>query len=318
MSIETRLYDANGPDSTAALEDMNLESLGPEQLLWVDVGRNGDDLARVAGQLDLGDGLRSFESDQMEPRLVRGDGSVRLRAIGLRPDAEPVERVPVDFIARRGLVISVHEGDVAGLNAPTEETEGETRLGHLDAGTFLAVLLDGLLGAYFHAVEDIEQRIDRLDVVALRADHPDDLLASMVALRSEIALLRRALAPQRTIFASLSRPDAELEEDVLRAAWPGLTDRFQQAVEAVENARELLIGSFDIVMTRTGQRTNDVMRVLTVISAVLLPSVVLAGVMGMNFQVGFFSTAGNFYLVLLLMVVMAAAILGLARWRHWL
>ena len=103
-------------------------------------------------------------------------------------------------------------------------------------------------------------------------------------------MLRRALAPQREVFAALLRPVEDPEVSPIGWPWPGLPDRLERALDATENAREQLLGSFDLVMTRVGQRTNDVMRVLTVISAVLLPSVVIAGVMGMNFQIPFFRT----------------------------
>jgi magnesium transporter len=318
MPIQARLYDADGHDTTIELGRQALENLGPEQLVWVDVGRDEDVLAEAAQALGLGDGLRSLPSPTARPALVRGNGIVRVRAIGLRPNSGAVETVAVDFHAQRGIVVSIHDGAVDGLDAPIRQAEGETRLGHLDSGTFLALLLDELLGGYFDAVERVEERIDRLDVVALRAGGPDGVLDSMVSLRREIACLRRALAPQRAVFSSLTRPDAELDADLLGAAWPGLGQRFQLAVDAVENARELLIGSFEILMARTGQRTNDVMRVLTVISAVLLPSIVLAGVMGMNFKLGFFDTPGNFYVVIVTMLVLAAAVLLVARWRRWL
>jgi Mg2+ and Co2+ transporter CorA len=97
-----------------------------------------------------------------------------------------------------------------------------------------------------------------------------------------------------------------------------LPARLERAIDAVENAREQLVGTFDIVTTRTGERTNDVMRVLTVISAVLLPSVVIAGVMGMNFKDPLFDEPGNFLVVLVAMATLAIAILGFARWRRWI
>jgi magnesium transporter len=78
------------------------------------------------------------------------------------------------------------------------------------------------------------------------------------------------------------------------------------------------VGSFDIVMTRTGQRTNDIMRVLTVISSVLLPAVVVGGVMGMNFHPSFFDEPSIFFVVVGAMVVMAALTLLFARSRGWL
>ncbi|MEA2612691.1 MAG: CorA-like Mg2+ transporter protein, partial [Chloroflexota bacterium] len=65
-------------------------------------------------------------------------------------------------------------------------------------------------------------------------------------------------------------------------------------------------------------RANDVMKILTLLSAVLLPAVVLAGIMGMNFQMPFFDDTRNFFIVIASMVVLAAVILAIARWRDWL
>jgi len=61
-----------------------------------------------------------------------------------------------------------------------------------------------------------------------------------------------------------------------------------------------------------------VMKALTILSAVLLPAVVLAGVMGMNFKLGFFDQPGNFWYVVLAMLGLAALILGFARIRRWI
>ncbi|MEO8438483.1 MAG: CorA family divalent cation transporter, partial [Chloroflexota bacterium] len=77
-------------------------------------------------------------------------------------------------------------------------------------------------------------------------------------------------------------------------------------------------GTFDIHMGRAAQDANDVMKVLTLLSAVLLPSVVLAGVMGMNFKLPFFDDAGNFWLVVGAMAVFGIGMVVAARWRHWI
>ena len=120
------------------------------------------------------------------------------------------------------------------------------------------------------------------------------------------------------MFAALLRPVEDEELSPIGWPWPGLPDRLERALDATEQAREQLLGSFDLVMTRVGQRTNDVMRVLTVVSAVLLPSVVIAGAMGMNFQIPFFADPGNFLLVVAAMVVLAGLILGVAWSRRWI
>ncbi len=67
--------------------------------------------------------------------------------------------------------------------------------------------------------------------------------------------------------------------------WPGLPERLESAMSAIEVAPRIRCsGTYDIYMGREAQRTNDVMKALTIVSAVFLPAVVMAGVMGMNFQ----------------------------------
>jgi magnesium transporter len=181
----------------------------------------------------------------------------------------------------------------------------------------MATVADEVLAGYFELVEGIEREIDRLDERALRARPENGILSSIVALRRRIGTIRRTLAPHRVAFAALSRPEMELHEELGRP-WPGLTDRLDRALEAVENLRDLLLGTFDIHMGRSAQDANDVMKLLTLLSAVLLPSVVLAGVMGMNFKLSLFDDPNNFWFVVAAMVVFAGTIAVVARWKHWL
>ena len=80
----------------------------------------------------------------------------------------------------------------------------------------------------------------------------------------------------------------------------------------------MLIGTFDVHMTRTAQRTNDLMRLLTLVSVTQLPAAVLGGVMGMNFQVGLFENPTMFWVAIAEMVLVALTTLVVARRRNWL
>src|SRR6185295_6414608 len=139
---------------------------------------------------------------------------------------------------------------------------GETKLGALDAGTFVAAVVDEVLADYFEVVEGIEREIDRLDERALRGRPDRGVLNEIVRLR--IGLIRRIVAPHRVAFAALARPDLDVDEGAGRP-WPGLTDRLDRLLEAVQNLRELLLGTFDIQMARAAQDANDVMKALTLV-----------------------------------------------------
>ena len=190
-------------------------------------------------------------------------------------------------------------------------------IGDLTAGDLVSALVDEVLVGYYLLVESIEREIDELDQRALHGRPGDDILAAIVGLRRRISLIRRTLAPHRDAFSTLGLPRLGIE-DAIGKPWPGLVDRLEGAMAAVEALRDGLLGTFDIHMGRVSQRANDVMRILTLLSAVLLPAVVLAGIMGMNFKLGFFDDPSNFWIVMASMAALAVTILTIARIRHWL
>jgi magnesium/cobalt transport protein CorA len=295
-----------------------VESLQADQLLWVDLGhRNSEVVEQLGTTFDLHPGtVRALGERYTRAALHRFDNYIHLTLQAVEEDAGRTVQHEIDIVAGRNWVITVHEAKVAAFEAFLDQIRGDTRIGKLDAAAFMAALVDSQLSSYFGVVEGIEQEIDRLDERALRsADR--DLLGDFVRLRRRVAILRRTLAPHREAFAPLARPDFELHEDI-GSIWPGLVERLERTLEAVENVRDLLVGSFDIHMGRLAQRTNEVMKVLTIVSSVLLPSVVLAGIMGMNFKLGFFEDPANFWLVIAAMLAMALTILGVAHWRRWI
>ena len=100
--------------------------------------------------------------------------------------------------------------------------------------------------------------------MAVRSRHAQPHALALLILRLEgdpddrIAILRRMVAPQREVFVALVRPVTATDESwPIGWPWPGLPDRLERVLDAIENAREQMIGTFDVVTTRTTERTND-------------------------------------------------------------
>jgi magnesium transporter len=236
---------------------------------------------------------------------------------GAETEAVLPRPLEIDLVAGRNWVVTVHSEPAPALDRIDELTHGETRLGALDAAGFMGAIVDEILGRYLAIAESIEREIDRLDELALRPRPDQDILARIVEIRRRIGTIRRTLAPHQVAFAALARPEMALHQELGRP-WPGLTDRLDRAIAAVESLRDLLLGTYDIYMGRSAQDANEVMKRLTLLSAVLLPAVVLAGIMGMNFKLDFFDDTRNFVLVVGAMVVFGVSLLGAARSRGWL
>ncbi|HTI30046.1 MAG TPA: CorA family divalent cation transporter [Methylomirabilota bacterium] len=319
VGIRALLYDAKGEDSKIELTRRAVTGLRDDQLLWVDLEQPGGDDLNLLGEAFAFPApiMTALARPGDAERLVRSPEAILLTVVSVEERDGQHAPLAVDIVATRNAVATIHTRPVPALDEFESHVSDEGALGQLDAGSFMGALVDTMLGAFRREVEEIEEQVDRLDEVALRGNDPAHFLERVVALRRRAAILRRILVPQRETFGPLTRPDFDLHED-LGKPWPGLVDQLEKAISGVERARELLVGSSDIYLGRLGQRANDVMKALTILSAVLLPAVVLAGVMGMNFKLGFFDQPGNFWYVVLAMLGLAALILGFARIRRWI
>jgi magnesium transporter len=173
----------------------------------------------------------------------------------------------------------------------------------------------------FRAFEAIEGELEELDARVM-SDVPQsvsDDLARLVELRRSIGALRRALAPHREVIVALAHPELDLlSSETSAERFAAIESRVAQAVDAAREAKDSIRGSFDLLVARIGQRTNDIMKVLTLGTVILLPATVLAGIMGMNFQLALFDVVWVFWIVIAMMLGIAVLVLSVARRQRWI
>ena len=317
MSTRALLSRADGSDADLDLADLHSRRVKSNELLWVDLqAATPEELDAVREVLRLTDdsaAALAAAPDDPDARVLDDGVEVIVLALGDDLEAEPV---PLKIVIGAGWVATHHPKPIKFLDEHRESIQDQREVGRLTSVEFLASLLDWHVDGFFHAAEQLERQVDELDDAALRTDR--DLLARLLAMRRRIARVRRIIAAHTDVAAEIARPDFMPES--ARHGLEALTavaSRLARASDAVSNARDMLIGTFDLHMTRTAQRTNDTMRLLTLASVIFLPSVVLAGIMGMNFKVGLFDQTNLFYAVIGLMILMAVVTLAVARWRKW-
>ena len=148
-----------------------------------------------------------------------------------------------------------------------------------------------MLGSYTAAFERMEQRLEEFDVHAMRGDGADEDIERAGRDAPQVGKLRRALAAHRSALVALTHPELEaLGDNESGERFQSLFSRFESTLQEARDAREAIVGSFDVLIARGGHHTNEIMKVLTLTSVILLPGALLAGVMGMNFKVGLFQT----------------------------
>jgi magnesium transporter len=140
----------------------------------------------------------------------------------------------------------------------------------------------------------------------------------LVGLRIRVGRLRRALLAHRAPLLALAHPELEALGDRGSAEqFERLTSRFELTLQSARDVRES-ISSFDVLIARTGHRTSEIVKVLTLASVIFLPGALLAGVLGMNFKVGLFAHTAFFWVAIGVMVAIGVGTLTTAKLRRWI
>src|SRR4029078_2678738 len=185
-----------------------------------------------------------------------------------------------------GVGLRAQNEPIPVLQEFAERVSGSGDTGSLDGPGFLAALLEWVLWSYSAAFERIEHRLEEFDIDAMRGDgDPEKDIERLIQMRREVGNLRRALAAHRSALVALTHPELEaLGDHNSGEQFQSLLQRFESTVQEARDAREASVGSFDVLIARGGHRTNEIMKVLTLTSVILLPGALIAAVMGMNFK----------------------------------
>ena len=293
------------------------------QLLWIDIRDDVQSkaLGSLLGLLPIdADAAQGFWGSSIQPRLRLSGSYFQLRVMAVETRDGREHLTALDMVAGTNFVVTIHPEPIRALDEFRERLERDTIFGTLDSGGFAAVLLDGFVTSYLELSDEFAATVDRLDGEALQPNGRGDLLPQMVALRHRIAASRRGLAAHREIVAALARADfAAIAGTSATSYFESLANRFNDAIDAIDGSRDALVGTFDIHMSRTSQRTNEIMRTLTIVSVLLLPAGVISGFMGMNAKPPFsLDDPMVFWIVVIVIAVIAAVTMVTIRARRWI
>ena len=356
MSIEAYLYCANGHDRAVELDRTVVDALDDQQLLWINVeGCDSDTAARLGDLLAVAPGLfdrlcgdrpvrhldnfgdhYSFAIETPKRRRKPGNAddppqddnafepSSPSRSADGR-DSHPggqgsLRAARLGFVVGPRWLVTIHLEPIEFLRGFRKQDKGETRIGSLSPSLLVASLLDWHLSEFLHAVSIIERDADALDEKILAAGTQSDILERVVAIRRSVSELRLLIARQRPVFHGLSRPDFALNADERAAAhFATLADRFDRAVDEVERSRDVVHGSFDLFTSMTTQQTNELVKALTFLTALIGACAAVAGLLGMNFKMPFFDTgATGFIEVTVGLIITGVVAVVWARYRRWI
>ena len=251
-------------------------------------------------------------------KIEEGEGYLFavLKVMRLMDDGS-LHAADLDVFFGQNFVITVEEEACPEIKSIIQQVrQTPTAAQRSDQGFYR--IMDHVVDSYLPILDHFDDLIDALEDEALENPTPDTL-SRIFQNKRALAILRRILVNTRDVAGHLQRTESPY---IARDLWPFLRDVYDHVarnLDLVEMMRDLLSGALDVYLSSVANRTNQVMKVLTVLSTIALPALVVSGFYGMN--VKGLPAADSTYgvvLVILLMVGCTVLLLYLLKRFRWL
>ena len=310
------------------------EGFGPEQLpellkdnkavIWVDMSEPTTEDESVLLNVFRFHPLtvEDCHENRHYPKIEEFPGYVYFIVHGVRADtsSDRFNTIELDGFLGPNYVITYHHDEFRSINAVKQLIRTSPVVCRRGSAYLLHQILDRIVDYYSPVLDDFDNRIDELEakIFAGRSSN-NEMLSDIMNIKRSVLRLRRISVKQLDVLLRISRGEFDLIPQTLLPFYRDIYDHLVRVTDLAESYRDLITGLLDAHLSVVSNRLNEVMKVLTIFSAIMLPLTFIAGVYGMNFdnmpelrsRYGYFATLG-------VMAVVAGGMLFFFWKRGWL
>lgn len=308
---------------TRSLEIADLPAALLEGSVWIDLSEptpsEFDSVAALFNWHSL-----AIEDCRVENHLPKIDDYqdhllIVLHGVDVEASSSRFESKEVEIFIAQNYLVTHHRQPMVSTVELESRCERNPALAAKGPAYMLYLLLDSMSDIYLPYLDQLDDRIDTVEQDLL-AQPGKQTLERIYGLRRDVIGLRRVVTPQLEVMRRLGR---ETEFPVIPQEavvyFRDIYDDLFRITQAADSYRELLAGALDSYLSALSNEMNQVMKVLTVFSSIMLPLTFLAGVWGMNFQhMPEIPWRYGYAFALSLMAITAAGLLWFFKRRNWL
>jgi magnesium transporter len=198
-----------------------------------------------------------------------------------------------------------------------EDKELRDRLFSKGSGRLFYEVLDDLFDYCFPILDKIAHKLDSIED-ALFEERAEDVVRDISNVKQEIISYRKIIKPERSTLRLLERRVERFLPEELELYFDDIVDAAERIWDLLDNYKEVVDGLEDTNESVISHRQNDILRILTVFSVVLLPLTLITGIFGMNVHFPGFDTAAAFWAIVGFMVATGIGLVAFFRFKRWL
>ncbi|MFZ5892017.1 MAG: magnesium/cobalt transporter CorA [Myxococcota bacterium] len=275
------------PRGGPAIERSDVAIRAPREgeLFWIDVQEpTREQLERLREPF----GLHPLAIDDcltldQRPKLEEYRGHVFVVVHELSLDGEELEGREIHTFLGANFLITVRDHPCRRIDELVQRVLDATDLHERGPAFIYYLLADAVASHNALTLDVLTEAIDGVEEQVLEGKN-QSMLPNMFALKRSLGAARRALSPQRDLFAALSRLESVWVGERTAFYFRDVYDKLARAVETLESNRDLLGNVLEAHFSVVAQRTNEIVKRLTILSAIFLPLTFITGFFGQNFD----------------------------------
>jgi magnesium transporter len=256
------------------------------------------------------------------PKVEEFPGYLYMIVHGVRADTSPdhFNTVELDAFLGPNYVITYHHDKFRSIDNVKKLLSTSPIACQRGSAFLLHQILDQIVDFYSPVLDDFDERISKLEDDIFTLSRPNQaILEEIMDMKRGVLRLRRISARQKEVILRTSRGEFALIPPAMLPFYRDIHDHLIRVTDLAESYRDLISGALDAYLSVVGNRMNEIMKVLTIFSAIMLPLTFIAGVYGMNFDnIPELHREWGYFVVWGVMISVAVLMLGLFWRAGWL
>jgi magnesium transporter len=289
--LELYLYDTK---SVNVYKDVNLNKLKSlchtPGITWLNVDVVKPDLiAEISALFDIHPLIaEDIISLSQRPKVDEIDNQIFcvMQMMYFSDLDKSIESEQVSFVLGKNFLLSFQDDETRDHFQPIRNKleQQNSKFRTKEADFLLYGLLDAIVDNYYIVMDKLGSEIELLEEEVSRGETTDYTMSQINNLRKEMIMFRRNVVPVRDLISNLTYTDNPMISEQNKRYFKDVLDHVIQAIDLSENYRDIVTNIRDLYLNQINLKSNEVMKFLTIVTALLAPATVLGGIFGMNFD----------------------------------
>ncbi|PIR55266.1 magnesium and cobalt transport protein CorA [Candidatus Peregrinibacteria bacterium CG10_big_fil_rev_8_21_14_0_10_36_19] len=228
----------------------------------------------------------------------------------------------IDIFIGQNFIVTVHDHNTI-INKVFENCRKSKKIRSdymsKGSGYLLYMIVDDIFEAGFPLLDDLSKQVNELEVEVFHRDYSKDRLKDILLLKKDIINFRRIIMPQRAIIAQLEHKNKKFLPENLDVYFDDIVDKIEKMWNSLENLQELTASLQETNESIISHNTNNVIKILTIFSVIMLPLTFITGFYGMNVNgLPFAQSGSSVAIISSIFVTVAIVMVAYFRYKKWI